>query len=108
MSLKEIAAQLEALSTAEKAELLRRLALDLTHAWPGIDKTPGVAGGEACITHTRIPVWALEGYRRLGWSEARILENYPTLHASDLVAAWAYADAHGDEVDDALRKNEQA
>ena len=108
MSLKEIAAYLDGLSLAEKAELLKRLALDLTQTWPGIDKIPEVVGGEACIAHTRVPVWVLEGYRRVGWSEAKILENYPTLHASDLVAAWGYIDAHRGEIENALRKNEQA
>lgn len=108
MSLKEITAHLDRLSSAEKAELLKRLALELSHGWPGIEKLPDVAGGEACIAHTRIPVWVLDGYRRLGWSEAKILENYSTLHASDLVVAWAYADAHQSEMDNAIRKNEQA
>ncbi len=78
MSLKEITAQIGALSSTEKAELLKRVALDMTNAWPGIDKIPGVAGGEACVAHTRVPVWSLEGYRRLGWNEAKILEDYPT------------------------------
>ncbi len=107
MSLKEIEAQLSGLTAAEKAELLKRLALDLTHTWPGIDKIPGVAGGAACIAHTRIPVWSLEGYRRLGWSEAKILENFPSLRASDLVNAWAYIDAHPEEIERALQENEQ-
>lgn len=57
---------------------------------------------------TRIPVWVLAGYRRLGWSEARILENYPTLSAADLVNAWAYADAHPDEIEAEIRANEEA
>ncbi len=108
MSLKEIETQVSLLTGAEKAELLKRLVLDLTHTWPGIDKIPDVAGGDACIAHTRIPVWTLEGYRRLGWSEAKILENYPTLRASDLVNAWAYVDAHTEEIEQALKENEQA
>jgi uncharacterized protein (DUF433 family) len=33
---------------------------------PGVERTAGVAGGDACIERTRIPVWVLEGYRRLG------------------------------------------
>jgi uncharacterized protein (DUF433 family) len=76
------------------------------NAWPGIEKTPGVVGGEARIIRTRIPVWVLENYRRLGWSEARILENYPTLRAVDLVNAWAYADAHQKEIEQTIRENE--
>jgi uncharacterized protein (DUF433 family) len=50
----------------------------------------------------------LENYRRLGWSEARILENYPGLRAADLVHAWAYVDGHRDEIDRLIRENEEA
>ncbi|MDO9349350.1 MAG: DUF433 domain-containing protein, partial [Anaerolineales bacterium] len=64
--------------------------------------------GDACIVRTRIPVWALENYRRLGWSEATILDNFPTLRAADLVNAWAYVDAHRDEIDRAIRAHEEA
>jgi len=49
----------------------------------GIEKTPEVCGGSACIAGTRIPVWVLEGYRRLGWTEARILASYPGLRATE-------------------------
>jgi uncharacterized protein (DUF433 family) len=108
MTLKELETQLFALTPAEKAQALKLLALDIAHAWPGVEKTPGVAGGAACVVRTRIPVWVLEGYRRMGWSEARILENYPTLRAADLVNSWAYADAHPDEIEQAIRENEEA
>jgi uncharacterized protein (DUF433 family) len=73
-----------------------------------IERTPGVMGSDACIVRTRIPIWLLESYRRLGWSEARILESYPTLRAADLADAWAYVDAHRDEIDDALREQDAA
>jgi uncharacterized protein (DUF433 family) len=108
MTLRELEPQLAALSPAEKATLVQRFALEITHAWPGIERTPGVAGGEPCIVRTRIPVWTLENFRRLGWSEAKLLENYPTLHAVDLVEAWAYADAHQAEIDRAIAENENA
>ena len=73
-------------------------------AWqPGSSAPPGVMGGDACIVRTRIPVWLLESYRRLGWSEARILESFPALRADDLVNAWAYRNAHGEEIDQAIR-----
>lgn len=107
-SLRDLEPQLAQLSRAEKAELLQMLARDIGNAWPGIEKTPGVSGGDACIVRTRIPVWVLESYRRLHWSEARILENFPTLRAADLVNAWAYASAHTDEIQQAIRENEEA
>jgi len=108
MTLKELEEKLRALSPAEKVEALRILALDLTHTWPGVEKRPGVAGGAACIVRTRIPIWTLEGCRRLGWSEGRLLEEFPTLRAGDLVNAWAYAGAHPAEIEEALRENEAA
>lgn len=96
------------LSRAEKAQALQVLAQEMANAWPGIDKTPGVAGGDACIVRTRIPVWVLVNYRNLGMSEAQLLENYPTLRAADLVNAWAYADAHREEIEQCIRENEEA
>jgi uncharacterized protein (DUF433 family) len=63
-------------------------------------------GGDACIRETRIPVWAVVNYRRLGASDARILEAYPSLTPDDLEAAWEYAAAHQEEIDRAIRENE--
>jgi uncharacterized protein (DUF433 family) len=74
----------------------------------GIGRNPGVCGGAACIAGTRIPVWVLEGYRRLGWTEAKLLANYPTLQAADLDHAWAYVDEHLQEIEEAIRRNEAA
>jgi uncharacterized protein (DUF433 family) len=108
MTPRELIAGLAALSKAEKAEVLARLAQEIGDTWPAVEKTPGVAGGSACIVRTRIPVWVLEGYRRLGWTESKILASYPTLRAADLVHAWAYVDAHPQEIDEAIRQNEAA
>ncbi|WP_333439692.1 DUF433 domain-containing protein [Microcoleus sp. herbarium2] len=48
----------------------------LANTWQGISKTPGVCGGDACMRNTRIPVWVLESFRRLGMNESRLLDNY--------------------------------
>lgn len=71
-----------------------------------IVRTPGVCGGSARIMRTRIPVWMLEQFRRLGVSEATLLEAYPTVRAIDLVEAWQYADSHPEEMDREIRDNE--
>jgi uncharacterized protein (DUF433 family) len=73
----------------------------------GIESTPGVCGGDPRIAGTRIPVWTLEQSRRLGMSEADILRAYPALRAADLVSAWAYVEAHADEIELQIRDNEE-
>ena len=96
------------MSRGEKAQLLQTITLDLGDAVPGIESTPGVCGGSARIRQTRIPVWLLEQMRRLGVAEATLLYEYPTLHAEDLVNAWAYVQRHPDEIDREIEENESA
>jgi uncharacterized protein (DUF433 family) len=94
------------LSRAEKAQVLRWVVNDLGEAFPGIEATPGVCGGEPRIVRTRIPVWLLAQARRLGTSEADLLRSYPTLSAEDLANAWAYLRAHPADIDEQIRANE--
>lgn len=94
------------MSPAEKIQLLQLLALDLSGDIPGIEQTPGVVGGEPRIAGTRIPVWTLVQYRRLGASEAELLQAYPTLRAEDLANAWAYYRAHQEQIEQQIDDNE--
>lgn len=96
------------MTRAEKAQLLQWVVRDLGEAFPGIESTPGISGGEPCIVRTRIPVWVLEQARRLGTSEADLLLSYPTLRAEDLTNAWAYVRAHREEIDRQILENEEA
>ncbi|HAX89784.1 MAG TPA: hypothetical protein DCY91_26875 [Cyanobacteria bacterium UBA11370] len=107
MTLKELKSQLLALTPPEKAQAIQILVQSLTNTWQGIEKTPGVCGGEACITKTRIPVWVLVNARRLGINESQLLDDYPTLTAFDLANAWTYAEAYPHEIEIAIRKNEE-
>ena len=75
-----------------------------------IRKTPGVMGGEACIRRTRIAVWNLVAMKRLGFSDEHILyQDFPgQLTQEDLDAAWAYYQAHPEEIEDVIRRNDEA
>jgi len=99
---------LSGMTRGEKAQLLQRVARDIGDAYPGIDSTPGVCGGEPCIVRTRIPVWVLVHARALGTSEADLLRSYPTLRAEDLANAWAYFRSHRQEIEQQIRENEAA
>jgi uncharacterized protein (DUF433 family) len=96
------------LPTDVKGQMLTQLARDLTNTWPGIERTPGVQGGDACIVRTRIPVWTIETYRRLGWNDSALLANFPALRPADLIYAALYASANRAEIDDAIRAHDAA
>lgn len=105
-TLEKVRELLPTMSSGEKAQVLQWLARDIGGALPGIESTPNVLGGEPCIVRTRIPVWLLVQARKLGGSEAEILRAYPTLRAEDLTNAWAYYDAHKDEIEQQIAENE--
>jgi uncharacterized protein (DUF433 family) len=107
-ALSEFEKMLPTLSRGEKAQLLKWVVQELGDDFPGIDSRPSICGGEPCIVRTRIPVWLLEQARRLGTSEAALLEAYPTLRAEDLANAWAYVRSHASQIDQQIRENESA
>jgi uncharacterized protein (DUF433 family) len=78
----------------------------MTAATSWVSKLPGRCGGEACVRDTRITVWGLAAYRRLGLSDERIREAVTGLTPADLEAAWDYAAKHPEEIDRAIRENE--
>jgi uncharacterized protein (DUF433 family) len=78
------------------------------HRVATIEKSPGVCGGAARVTGTRVPVWQLVEARVLGASEAQLLIDCPRLKAVNLADAWAYAKDHADEIAIEIRQNEVA
>jgi uncharacterized protein (DUF433 family) len=108
MTITELKIDLASLTIADKAAAIEFLLQTVSNSSLGIKKTPGVCGGDACIGNTRIPVWVLVGYRRLGCRDAELFKCYPHLTAADLVNAWAYADAYPEEIETAIRENEEA
>jgi uncharacterized protein (DUF433 family) len=107
-TLQEMESALLTLTRGEKAHLLQTLARDLGDAFPGIDSTPGISGGEPCIVRTRIPVWTLVQAWQFGLSDAALLASYPTLRAEDLANAWAYYRSHRVEIEQQIIENETA
>ncbi|MBX3054273.1 MAG: DUF433 domain-containing protein [Caldilineaceae bacterium] len=97
---------LSVMTKGEKAQVLQWLAQDLSGTIPGIESTPGVLGGDACIVRTRIPVWLLVVARQQGENDARILRSFPTLTAEDLTNAWTYYRNNRNEIDQQISENE--
>ncbi len=80
----------------------------MTNFFPGIEKTPGVMGGEACIVGTRIPVWLLVQMRQLGSDDETIFHAYPNLRIDDLTQAWKYYLAHKEEIERLIVEHESS
>ncbi|MBD2186090.1 DUF433 domain-containing protein [Aerosakkonema funiforme] len=108
MIVKELETQLLSLTPDEKAEVIQILLKTLSSGSRGITKTPDVMGGEACIDKTRLPVWLFVSLREQGATDAELLKFYPHISAADLVSVWAYADAHPEEIQKALRDQDEA
>jgi uncharacterized protein (DUF433 family) len=105
MTLKELEPQLLALSESEKVQVVQLLSQGKANLSQGIEKTPGVCGGSACVVDTRITVWGLVESRRIGYSEADLLTSYPTLSATNIANAWAYAAAFPNEIEAVIEEN---
>jgi uncharacterized protein (DUF433 family) len=92
-------------------EFLKQEVLDFVmflkarHLKQGMQKTPGVCGGEACVGETRLAVWMLVEARRAGCTDEEILQDYPGLNAARLANAWAYASSHAEEIEEAITEN---
>lgn len=98
---------LSRMSRGEKAQLLQWVVRDISgDSFPGIEKTVGIVGGNARIIRTRIPVWSIILFKKLGASDADILNNYPSLNAEDLINAAIYYRNNKEEIDTAIAENE--
>jgi uncharacterized protein (DUF433 family) len=73
-----------------------------------VKRSPGVHGGDACIRDTRHSVAGLVQWRRLGLSDADILDRHPDLSLDDLEAAWDYDRENPEEIERAIREDEDA
>ena len=72
-----------------------------------IQKTPDVCGGDACIRNSRIMVWLLVAFKKGGWTDQNFFDNYESLTAEDLAAAWEYYRRYPEEIDEAMRLNHE-
>jgi uncharacterized protein (DUF433 family) len=107
-ALQKAEALLPQMSPNEKTQLFQKVARSFSSEFPGIEKTPGVCGGFACIIRTRIPMRKLFSFKKMGLSDQTLLANYSSLRQQDLNNAWAFYQAYSEEIDLEIRENEEA
>ncbi|TAF52014.1 MAG: DUF433 domain-containing protein [Oscillatoriales cyanobacterium] len=71
-----------------------------------VRKTPGVAGGHACIRNTRIAVWTLISFALQGANDTELALHFPGLTQFDFVAARSYYEANRAEIDAAIASHD--
>ena len=106
-TLQQVEELVKTLSPAERSHMLRFVGRDVPAGFPGIEKTPGVCGGSACIIRTRIPVWLLVESKNLGSTDDELLDAHPTLRKQDLACAWEYAEAYPLEIEHEIFENSE-
>lgn len=72
-----------------------------------IRKTPGVAGGVACIRNTRIAVWTLISLANQGADDAELALDFPGLTSFDFRAAKTYYQMYRMEIDSLIAENDR-
>jgi uncharacterized protein (DUF433 family) len=72
-----------------------------------INKTPGVAGGLACIRNTRITVWTIVSLMDQGADDQELLRNFPGLNSFDLAAVRSYYKTSKEEIDGEIESHHQ-
>jgi uncharacterized protein (DUF433 family) len=105
LSFQQVEAFIAQMSLDKKAQLFYQLAKDITPLL-GVEKTVGICGGSACIIRTRIPVWTLVAFKKLGVADVGLLTAYPSLRQQDLNNAWAYYAANKQEIDFDIKEND--
>ncbi|MEO7300550.1 MAG: DUF433 domain-containing protein [Verrucomicrobiota bacterium] len=93
------------LTPGDRLKLLESLAHETVEVTPGIFRTPGVCGGDACVRGMRLPVWLLEEGRRRGATEEQLRQSHPDLTRDDLVHVWDYVSTHREEIDRSIQEN---
>jgi uncharacterized protein (DUF433 family) len=73
-----------------------------------IELTPDICGGRPRVAGTRVPVHRIACYHQLGYSPEEMLGLLNSLSLSQIYAALAYALANPEEIQEALREEEDA
>jgi uncharacterized protein (DUF433 family) len=90
-----------------REEIVMSVAAKRQMVHPHITRQGGVAGGRSIITGTRIPVWSLIKWYKLGMSVEEIMREFPQLAPAEVHDAFSYYYDYPDEIEQDIAQNEQ-
>jgi type III restriction enzyme len=82
------------------------LAIKKSKVHPYISVTKGICGGRSVIERTRIPVWSIVKWYKLGMSFEEILREFPTLNPAQIHDAFSYYYDNQEEIESDISDNE--
>ena len=83
-----------------------KLAVKNSKKHPYISKQKGVCGGRSVIEETRIPVWSIIKWYRIGMSVEDIIREFPQLTPSQIHDAFSYYYDNQEEIEKDIVENE--
>lgn len=72
---------------------------------PHIEKVEGILGGQPVIAGTRVPVYAIVDYWRMGIRPEEIASYYPQVTLAQIFDALSYYGDHQDEIHEYIERN---
>lgn len=73
---------------------------------PHVHRQKGICGGRSIITGTRIPVWSIIKWYKLGMSVEDVMREFPQLAPSQVHDAFSYYYDNPHEIEDDIMENE--
>jgi len=73
---------------------------------PYINRRQGVCGGRSIISGTRIPVWSIIKWYKLGMSLEEIIREFPQLTPAQIHDAFSYYYDNQEEIEKDIADNE--
>ncbi len=73
---------------------------------PYVSSRKGICGGRSVIEGTRIPVWSIIKWYKLGMSLEKILREFPQLTPSQIHDAFSYYYDNQEEIEKDIAENE--
>ena len=77
-----------------------------TKKHPYISKQKGVCGGKSVVEGTRIPIWSIIKWYKVGLSVEDIIREFPQLTPSQIHDAFSYYYDNQEAVEREIEKNE--
>jgi len=86
---------------------LKEFAVKKSKMHPYVTHEKGVCGGRSIIKGTRIPVWSIIKWYKMGMSIEEILKGFPHLNPSQVYDAFSYYYDNQKEIEKDIAENEE-